>query len=302
MSFIKSFIGNSTALTILNRQLETHSVNGSYFFVGPKHIGKATVAKAFAVAIAGSQHGVTILGSDDDTESISIEAVRDLKKTLRLSTTGTEARVIIIENVAKLSESAANSLLKLIEEPPRQTFFILVGQSTDQVPQTITSRCHVVYFQHVSLEDLKQAPRPKNSMAATAHEMALAAGGRPGLYLTWLDDGEKFSDYKELVKAIAQSLQEKNVEASSHVSRWFGASSFERDVAHHALESMVDDRLRIAYGFAGLHHPFAAHQLKQLGNPQSLVRSGERLIDFKRNLRANVNAQTAFENYILQSI
>ncbi len=72
-------------------------------------------------------------------KDISITEVRALKSTLSLS--ATQLQIVIISQADMLTQEAANALLKIIEEPPRDTLFILHAPSRESVIATIASRC-----------------------------------------------------------------------------------------------------------------------------------------------------------------
>ena len=78
--------------------------------------------------------------------SIKIEQMRALQKVaVRLPVEGRKT-VVIIEDADALQEAAANSLLKLLEEPPQSTVLILAVQNQDKLPSTVISRCRSYFF------------------------------------------------------------------------------------------------------------------------------------------------------------
>lgn len=75
----------------------------------------------------------------------------------------------------KMNQSAANKLLKLIEEPPEKTVFLLVTEDDEQIIKTITSRCQALHFNGLSEEDIaqtlvKQEQISKNEAVRIAHQ------------------------------------------------------------------------------------------------------------------------------------
>ena len=81
--------------------------------------------------------------------TILINSIRDLKHDLALSTINNEWRIILIFQAEKLcipSPEAAHSLLKVLEEPPEKTLFILVSSQPGAILDTIRSRCQSLYF------------------------------------------------------------------------------------------------------------------------------------------------------------
>ena len=91
----------------------------------------------------------------ENSHTILINSIREIKKDLQMSTIESGWRVILIFNAEKLcipQPNAANALLKVLEEPPEKTLFILVTSDISNVIDTVRSRCQEIFF----------PPLPKN--------------------------------------------------------------------------------------------------------------------------------------------
>lgn len=99
--------------------------------------------------------------------SISVEEVRRLRSFLGHRGAEGAWRVVIVDSADELNVNAANALLKSLEEPPRQTLFLLVTAEPGRLLPTIRSRCRRIELTSLALPDLEQAVG-----------QALAAGGR----------------------------------------------------------------------------------------------------------------------------
>ena len=89
--------------------------------------------------------------------TILINSIRDLKNSSALSVLNNEKRIILIFQAEKLcvpSAEAANALLKFLEEPPKNTFFILISSKPNMILDTIHSRCQKLYFPPISNDNL----------------------------------------------------------------------------------------------------------------------------------------------------
>lgn len=95
---------------------------------------------------AGSHADFRQLSPLEGKQGISVEQVRDLTAKAMLTSRYGGARVILIEPAEKMNSSAANALLKCLEEPPIGTVFILVSDQPARLPITIRSRCQNVNF------------------------------------------------------------------------------------------------------------------------------------------------------------
>ena len=99
----------------------------------------------------------------DGANTILINSIRSIKKKIFRTTSNEAWQVILIFNAEKLcfpNQEAANSLLKVLEEPPSRTIFILVTSKNDLLLDTIKSRCIEFFFSKSNNEDLQQKKEP----------------------------------------------------------------------------------------------------------------------------------------------
>lgn len=87
---------------------------------------------------------------------ISIDRIRDLKKKVSLKSLEGKGRIVIINDIHKMTQPAANSLLKLLEEPPDKMFFILETSQYHTLLETIISRCQPISFHLLSQPEIEQ--------------------------------------------------------------------------------------------------------------------------------------------------
>jgi len=93
------------------------------------------------------------------SNTILINSIRSLKSTISLSTINNSWKIIIIFNAEKLcipSPEAAHSLLKILEEPPEKTLFILVTSNSNILLDTIHSRCQSIYFPPITTSIIEE--------------------------------------------------------------------------------------------------------------------------------------------------
>jgi DNA polymerase-3 subunit delta' len=135
------------------------AVSHAWLFTGPPGSGRSVAARAFAAALqcetgvgCGSCPGcrTSMAGTHADVHvvvpeglSISVAEMRALVQIAARRPTGARWQVVIITDADRLTEGAANALLKAVEEPPQRTVFLLCAPSDhpDDVPVTIRSRC-----------------------------------------------------------------------------------------------------------------------------------------------------------------
>ena len=148
----------------LKKILSSDDIPQSYLFSGPKGAGKTSAARIVAKVVncEGKTKGEACNecenckeiqnGSNIDVLEIDaasnrgIEDIRALKDKAYLLPTRLKRKVFIIDEVHMLTKEAFNALLKLIEEPPKHTFFILCTTDPGKIPETVLSRLIRVDF------------------------------------------------------------------------------------------------------------------------------------------------------------
>ncbi len=98
-----------------------------------------------------------MLGVENKQGQISVYEAQEIVKSLSLKSYEGGFKVMIIWMAEKMNTPAANKLLKLIEEPPSKTVFLLITEDEEQIIQTIRSRCQSLHFPPLSESDLSQA-------------------------------------------------------------------------------------------------------------------------------------------------
>lgn len=87
-----------------------------------------------------------LLGVDNRQGQIGVDEAYEIVKSLSLKSYEGGYKVMIIWMAEKINTAAANKLLKLIEEPPEKTIFILIAEDEEQIINTIRSRCQILHF------------------------------------------------------------------------------------------------------------------------------------------------------------
>lgn len=118
------------------------------------------------------------LGMENKQGQISVYEAQDIVKSLSLKAYEGGFKVMIIWMAEKMNASAANKLLKLIEEPPNNTVFILITEDEEQIIQTIKSRCQSLHFPPLGEADIAEALiQRENCEASIARKIAHQANG-----------------------------------------------------------------------------------------------------------------------------
>jgi DNA polymerase-3 subunit delta' len=120
----------------------------------------------------------TYLDAENKQPIIGVEESEEILRKLALTTYEGEFKVMIIWMPEKMHTSAANKLLKILEEPPDKTLFILVSENEEALLRTIYSRTQLIKVNRLSDEEIKNALVEKNQLtSADAARIAYLADG-----------------------------------------------------------------------------------------------------------------------------
>jgi DNA polymerase-3 subunit delta' len=162
-------IGHDTTLNAFmdawnNR--DNYPLHPVWMLTGTRGIGKATLAYKIAKMVYGNVGDFFIIDMDrnidkdgkvkSDGKSISVFTVRATIEKMQMSSMSGEWRVVLIDSVDQLTTAAANAILKLLEEPPAKTLFLLVTHQLSNVLPTVRSRARVEKMRPLSMSDLRR--------------------------------------------------------------------------------------------------------------------------------------------------
>ena len=103
-------------------------------------------------------------------KNISIDDIRNLQSYCSLSIADGGRRVIIIDTADDLNSNSCNALLKLLEEPPKNTLFLLISHQPNLLLPTLQSRCQKLLFSALSQNDLRAVVTTTGQEIGTAQE------------------------------------------------------------------------------------------------------------------------------------
>jgi len=119
-----------------------------------------------------------LLGVDNKQGQIGVDEAQDIVKALALKPYEGGYKIMLIWMAEKMNTPCANKLLKLIEEPPNKTVFILIAEDESQIISTIRSRCQVLHFPPLAENIIKDALiKQYNIEASAAIKIAHQANG-----------------------------------------------------------------------------------------------------------------------------
>ncbi len=168
----REVVGQEHVKRALQNAIAANRVGHAYLFVGPRGIGKTTIARIFAKALNCEQGIVTepccrcpsctaiAEGSSMDLLEIDaasnrgVDSIRNLRETVQYTPARSRYKIYIIDEVHMLTKEAWNALLKTLEEPPPHVKFLFATTEPHKVLPTILSRCQRFDLRRLSVAQI----------------------------------------------------------------------------------------------------------------------------------------------------
>lgn len=212
---MRKLIGHDEAWAVWRAARAGQRMHHGWILAGREGLGKAAFARAAAAELVAEQgvvqpapgahpdiHVLEPLPSNDDEtkkrdegkaytrkRNISVDQIRGVQRRLVTRPTLGARRAVIIDAADDLEKGAVNALLKSLEEPPAGTFFLLVTHQIGRLLPTVRSRCTVLRFHPLGVDDMARALADEApQLHGAALEAAIAAGsGAPGSALAFAE-------------------------------------------------------------------------------------------------------------------
>ncbi|MSO46123.1 MAG: DNA polymerase III subunit delta' [Acidobacteria bacterium] len=274
---LRDIIGHRRIVDLIARSLGTGSLPPSLLFAGPSGVGKylaaVSIAQALNCAASGDRsyqapdgprgaafpgdacgtcaacvrvargvHPDVLLVGPGDTGSIKVEQVRGLIEQAAYRPFEGRRRVVIIDEADALVEAAQNALLKILEEPPPSSVFILVTSRPDVLLPTVLSRCPRLRFRHLSAADVAAALMARGWDEARAHAVAAMADGSVGQAMETAAD-ERLDAREVAVRVLASAAvspdPRRRIECAKELVGKGGSAGPDREQVTVSLQAMA---------------------------------------------------------------
>lgn len=238
-------VGHEWAVDMLKKHVIHNTTRHAYLFAGPPGLGRRTLALRFAQAlncqtpsepgipcggcrdckqIAAMQHAdLAIVQADAEGGTLKVDQIRDTRKNLTYKPYQSKYRVALFLRFHEANDSAANALLKTLEEAPSYAVLILTADNPEQLLPTIVSRCEVLRLRPLKIEEVRHALEEKGFETNQSKWIAHISGGRFG-YARRLLESETILDVREERLNDLQTLM-----AASRVEKFSYADKLSKD-------------------------------------------------------------------------
>ena len=233
----KMLIGHKKQLEFLRKSIENKRISQALLFVGEDSLGKKKAAFEFLKILNCQSKGKSLeekpcnlcqncklieegrhpdlLFIEPENGVIQISKIRETQAALNLGRQMAEYRGVVIDNAHLLNSQAQSALLKTLEEPAKNTVFILITSKPFMLLETIRSRCEALKFYPLPYNEMEKSFKAAYN-GYKAEEIASAlfvARGRPGIAIKALADSQYLlrekAMFAEIGKIIGSSIFEK---------------------------------------------------------------------------------------------
>lgn len=333
------FFGNTGACEILAGMIERGKIPQTILLDGPEGVGKATLARRFAARLLGhaelierddlslehnaatvaerekwtaekrsddpfflaSHNDFVTCAPDGPLRQIQIPQIRLLKERAQFGPMQGEHRVFLVDCIDRANEQAANSLLKVLEEPPPYLIFLLTAENTYDLLPTIRSRSVPVRLSRLDDEEMLSFVRARG-LGDAERRVALAAGS-PGTALAL--DLATYDKRREAMLALLRAAcrQTPFGEWARYSEKLAASRSEKLEPYLKALFLLLEDLLHLREGSATLRNIDLRPELAALAAKTefSWIREAVRRIDeLIHLLRRNIQKTIALDALVIE--
>lgn len=272
MSVYDELIGQSHLIETLSAAVkaaasgeESQEMTHAWIFTGPPGSGRSSAAIAFAQALVCKENGCGTCnecitaksGAHPDIEilkseglSIKIDEIRELLTRTAWAPSMGGWRVVVMEDADRLTESAANALLKAIEEPGLRTVWLLCAPTLHDILPTIRSRCRHIQLHTPSNSDVAEFLISKHQIAPKMADFAARVSQGHIGRARHLATNEEVRNRRSAILSIPSQL---NSVASAYAAaaKLVELANAESDAISEALDEKEYEELATALGKGG---------------------------------------------------
>ena len=232
-----------------------------------------------------------------------------LMKRLSMKSSQGGYKVVVVWLAERMNQECANKLLKLLEEPPAQTLFILVCQEPEQLLETIKSRTQRIDLPPIAVHDMQQALiQKRNITPEDARRVARLANGSWTNALAELsvdNENKQFLDMFIMLMRLAYQRNIRELRRWSDAVATYGREKQKRMLTYFAR--LMRENFMFNFGIADLVYMSReeenfAKNFARFVNEENIVEISELIDRCIRDISQNANAKVVFFDYAINMI
>jgi DNA polymerase-3 subunit delta' len=234
-------IGHDWAVQLFRRHLTQGRTRQAYLICGPDGVGKRTLALGMASALscldppapgercgecracrliaAGTYPDLHQVVADQVGGVLKVEQIRELQHKLALAPFEGRWRIALLLRFHEANASAANALLKTLEEPASQAVLIITARTPESLLPTIVSRCELIALRTIPIPQIADGLRSRGVDPERAELAAALSGGRPGKAMQLASDDGALSRRKQIGDDLRSLLGASLIERFRYVEK-----------------------------------------------------------------------------------
>jgi DNA polymerase-3 subunit delta' len=166
------------------------------------------------------QHAdLNVIQADNEGGTMKVDQIRDVRKVLSYKPYQSSYRVALFLRFHEANDSAANALLKTLEEAPSYAVLVLTADNPEQLLPTIISRCEVLRLRPLKIADVQQALEDKGFEANQSRLIAHISGGRFGYALRLLESEQLLNEREERLNDLQTLVSASRVEKFAYADK-----------------------------------------------------------------------------------
>jgi DNA polymerase III subunit delta' len=318
-------IGHEWAVSLLSENLKRDRLRHAYLFTGPPGVGRRTLALRLAAAInclnppapgqpclecracrmlEKMEHpDLSVVQAEKEGGTLKVDQVRELQHRLSLAPYEARYRIALLLRFEEAHPSAANALLKTLEEPAPRVVLLLTASSPEDLLPTIVSRCETLRLRPLALEQAVHGLRQRWSLPPEqAQLLAHVSGGRLGHAYQLHHAPERLEQRRMWLDEHTRLLSESRLGRFNYVEALVKDKDLTRLVLQTWLSLWRDVLLRASGASAAITNFDRAAEVDEFAQRFGLETSRQALTSIERTLEQldrNVNARLACEVLML---
>jgi len=317
-------VGNEWAAEMLRQQITHGTTRHAYLFAGPSGVGRRTLALQLAQALNCTQPiqpgvpcgqcrdckqieamrhpDLTIIQADSEGGTLKVDQIREARRMLTLKPYQSKYRVTIFLRFQEANDSAANALLKILEEAPSYVVLVLTADYPEQLLPTIVSRCEVLRLHPLSLAKVESFLSERGANPDQARLIAHISGGRLGYALRLMQDSSALGFREEKLNEAQAFISATRVDKFSYAEKLSKDKDMMRNILLLWLSYWRDVLLCAGRSSAPIANMDRAKEIESLAERVSMSEA-RRVVSQLENslsqLESNVNARLLAEVILL---